>query len=416
MSAGNRRHFLRSSLAAGALAMAASPAQPSFAPLKLKRGINAWPWFSLTREFPAPRTGYGAPPFQTQRPVPAAADLARLKKLGFDFIRLPVDPGPFLAAAAPERDRLLDTLLSAVALAHEAGLNVIVNLQANGATHYWNPERLYAALSAPEFPAYAGLVHETAKALQRFPAPMIALEPVNEPPQACAADDWAAVQGRLLALARAANPALTLIACGGCGSMIGGLQALDPAPLRKLSPLLYTFHYYEPYLFSHQGAPWMREPVYAALNNVAWPASAGSLQASMASVSARMTRDLRPADEKARALSETERLLREYYAANPDVRFVRQHFELVASWAKTHAISMDQILLGEFGALRSDERYVAAPAADRIRYIRDVRETAEAFGLPWAFWNLFDGFGAMDETTRKFDPDIASALDLPGAE
>jgi len=68
--------------------------------------------------------------------------------------------------------------------------------------------------------------------------------------------------------------------------------------------------------------------------------------------------------------------------------------------------------MGEFGALRSDSRYTAAGAADRVRYIRDVREAAEARGFSWAFWNLFDSMGLMDDRTKTLDPDIIRALGL----
>ena len=81
-------------------------------------------------------------------------------------------------------------------------------------------------------------------------------------------------------------------------------------------------------------------------------------------------------------------------------------------------MTRSRILLGEFGALRTDERYVAAPAADRARYIRDVREVCEAAGMPWAFWNFFDGMGlTIDDCSREFDPAIVAALGLrdPGA-
>ena len=83
-----------------------------------------------------------------------------------------------------------------------------------------------------------------------------------------------------------------------------------------------------------------------------------------------------------------------------------------------HRVERNHILLGEFGALRTDERYVAAPAPDRARYIADVRETCEAGGMVWAFWNFFDGMGlTTDDTSRAFDPAITAALGLrdPGA-
>ena len=68
--------------------------------------------------------------------------------------------------------------------------------------------------------------------------------------------------------------------------------------------------------------------------------------------------------------------------------------------------------MGEFGALRSDSRYVASRSADRVRYIRDVREVAEFCGFSWAFWNLFDGMGLMDDKEKTLDLDILRALGL----
>ncbi len=81
----DRRTLLTRGLgvAAGAATVTTVRAQTAAPePLPLKRGMNLWPWFSLTREFPAPRTDYDWPPFQAGRPVPTAADLARLKSLG----------------------------------------------------------------------------------------------------------------------------------------------------------------------------------------------------------------------------------------------------------------------------------------------------------------------------------------------
>lgn len=406
-----RRDLLAAALLPFATAAGAAASPP--AALRLRRGINAWPWFSLTREYPAPRTDYGWPAFQPQRPVPTRDDLSRLRQAGFDFLRLPVDPGPFLATTGVRRTELVRDLMAAVAEILRADLAVIVNIQANGATHHWNPDNLYGSMRAPLWPAYRDLVAELAATLSAVGSPRIALEPVNEPPQACGAADWALMQVDLLTAARRLAPGLTLVASGACGGMVPGLAALDPAPLARFAPLLFTLHFYEPYLFSHQGAPWMREPVYRALNRVPWPASAGSLNATLVAVSARMQSDPSLSGAaKAEAYAITQAKLAEYFAAQPDARFVRHHLAAARDWADRHAIPPERIVMGEFGALRSDARYVAAAPEDRARYVRDVREAAEAAGFPWAFWNLFDGMGLMDDTTRALDPAIIAALGL----
>lgn len=415
MTGWSRRRVLRTALSTAA-ALGSLPVAPiarAAAGPRFRRGVNAWPWFSLTREFPAPRTDYDWPPFQSQRPVPTPDDLRRLRRTGLDFIRLPVDPGPFLAADAITRGRLLDMLDAAVTATLHAGLGIIVNIQANAATHYWNPDRMVSSTAAPAFDLYRGLVGELAGRLARFQPGRVALEPVNEPAQACASNVWSQIQLSLLTAARASAATLPLVVTGGCGSMVSGLTALDPAPLSPFEPILFTFHFYEPYLFSHQGAPWMREPVYRSLNNVPWPASAGSLEQTLASVRARMAQDTEtPEDAKQAAYAETERVLKVYFDARPDRWFVDKYLRQVRDWADGHGLAPERIIMGEFGALRTDTRYVAAPNPDRARYIADVRRSAEELGFAWALWDLFDGMGMMDDTTRALDPDIIAALGL----
>jgi len=385
--------------------------------LRLGRGMNLWPWFSLTREFPAPRTDYDWPPFQAGRAIPVRSDLAALRSAGIDFVRLPVDPGPLLAFSGPQRERLFADILGAVELCNDEALTVIVNLHPTGATHHYNPHNLVGDVTAPLFTRYLGLVRDLAARLARLDPARVAFEPLNEPPQSCGAADWSVMQSELLRTARIVAPNLALIATGACGSMIAGLETLDPASIADPN-LVYAFHFYEPYVFSHQGAPWMSgEPMYRYLNTVPWPASAGSKQATLAAVTARMAADaVTPAVEKREIARTIDRVLDEYFGAHPDKRFIERHFARVTAWADRHRVPRGRILLGEFGALRSDDRYVAAPAADRARYIRDVREVCEAAGMPWAFWNLFDGMGlTIDDWSRSFDPTIVAALGLRGA-
>lgn len=405
----SRRAVLACALAlAGGAAAHAAPE-----PLALRRGIALWPWFSLTTEFPAPRTDYAWPPFQSDRPVPTRDDLHRLAALGLDFARLPLDPGPFVAFTGRRQAALMDELSAAIDAVLAVGLRVLVNIQANAATHHYTPEAFYGSDRAPLFPAYRDLTADLARLCARKGNDRVALEPVNEPPQACGALAWDRVQSALLAVARRAAPNLTLVATGACGSLVPGLTALDPAALARFAPLLHTFHFYEPYLFSHQGAPWMTsEPFYRWLNAVPWPAAGGSLSATLAAVRARMAADREvPASEKARDLAVIEPKLRTYFAADPGPWYLAREMAPVATWADLYGISPKHVLVGEFGALRSDARYTASRAPDRAAYVRDVRLAAEKAGFGWSFWNLFDGLGLMDEAHR-IDAGLVTALGL----
>ncbi|QGY02672.1 glycoside hydrolase family 5 protein [Methylobacterium mesophilicum SR1.6/6] len=405
----------RRALLAGSVAAAGAHGLPARAaePLSLRRGIALWPWFSLTTEYPAPRTEYAWPPFQSDRPTPTDSDLRRLAALGFDFTRLPLDPGPFVAFTGARRTELLASLSAAIDAVLATGMRVLVNVQANAATHHYTPDAFYGSDRAPLFPLYRDLVAELARLCARKGLDRVALEPVNEPPQACGADAWNRVQAALLTAARAAAPSLTLVATGSCGSLVAGLTALDPAALARYAPLLYTFHFYEPYLFSHQGAPWLtEEPFYRWLNAVPWPGPRGTLAETLAAVQARIDSDQTVSSaEKIRDRAVIEGKLREYFEARPGPDYLAAAMAPVSTWADLYGIAPRHVLIGEFGALRTDARYTAARSIDRAAYIRDVREAAERAGFAWSFWNLFDGLGLMDEAHIP-DPALVAALGL----
>src|SRR6185369_14582718 len=114
-------------------------------------------------------------------------------------------------------------------------------------------------------------------------------------------------------------------------------------------------------------------------NAVPWPSTAGSREATRIAVDARLTADRLTPDAEKRAISATiDRALKEYFDARPDRRFIERYFARVIAWTDRHRVERNRLLLGEFGALRTDERYIAAPAPDRARYIADVRQTCEA--------------------------------------
>ena len=261
-------------LAAAALASSAAPAAVA-PPLKLRRGVNAFPWFALTREFPAPRRDYMWPPYQLERPVPTVRDLAKLREAGFDFIRLPVDPGPFLAAPAGERRALLDQLSRGPRAMRCAGSarrrqragergHALLDAGAHDRRDRRAGVSRLSRAGARDRGAVAALARG-AGADQRT-----RLAPAPPPIRARCAR-------ALLEGARRAAPGLTLVASGGCGSLIQGLADFDPASVARFAPLLYTFHFYEPYVFTHQSASWMGERFYHTLTGVPWPGDRGLL-------------------------------------------------------------------------------------------------------------------------------------------
>ena len=91
-----------------------------------RRGIgisHAMAWAridSLTRDF-------AFPPFPEPANALTATELQTLRRTGFDFVRLAVDPGPFLQFQGRRRDALDDILLDCVTRILEARLSVVVD-------------------------------------------------------------------------------------------------------------------------------------------------------------------------------------------------------------------------------------------------------------------------------------------------
>lgn len=362
---------------------------------------------------PAPSNAYSWPPFQTDRTVPTATDLSRLKQAGFDFARLPIDPGPFLYFTGVQLQTLLNGVAAAVDKIIGAGLSVVLNIQPNEATSYWNSARMVGALTAPSYPSFKAFAVYLATMLAARDQSLVAFEPMNEPGSACDANVWGPVQADLLPAIRAAAPALTLIATGPCGSLIQGLPYLDAASLASLAPIIFTVHFYEPYVFTHQGATWMSDPTYQWLTGVPWPATSGTLQTTLSRILARMQADTTvDSASKLSAWNQLNTVLAEYFAGQPDRSFVDHYLDMVTSWAAQNGINPAQILIGEMGALKTNADYTASDPQDRARYLEDVRRSAEARGLAWAMWDAFGGFGLIDDQTRQFDPAIVGALGL----
>ena len=407
----------RQLLAGGAALLHGAPAQAgsrSSPRLRLRRGMNLWPWFSLTRELPAPSREYGWPPYQPGRPVPRRADLEQLRVLGFDFVRIPVDPGPLLAFGGERRGTLVGDVVSAVSAVLRTGLSAVVDLHPNQATHHWRAETYATSLAAAETSGFVGLVRMLARALSALDAGRIALELLNEPPNSCGSVEWARLQLALVGEVRSISPDLSIVVTGACGSGPAGLEALDTKLLHD-SNLIYTFHYYEPYMFTHQGAGWMTaEPMYRFLAEVPWPSSSGLLESAVAAFDRRIgsASDV-SIEARAEIRAAAVEALHTYFDARPARWFVEKDFRRIAEWADARGIARHQVLLGEFGALRSRGGLIGAAGDHRARYIRDVRESAEKFGFGWTFWNYFTEMGfVLDDTTRRPDEAIVGALGL----
>lgn len=387
---------------------AAAQAQPE--PPAFRRGIAVAHSMAWAQVEPPPSKAFAFRAFVEQSRRLEPAELQALRRAGFDFVRLAVDPGPFLQFDGARRDLLDDVLLDQVRLILSSGLAVIVDLHPSDLHPGYTARALTGGVATPAFRDYLRLLERTAARLAGLKSRRVALELMNEPPVSPAA--WQPMLEAAYRAARQRAPDLLLVLPGASEGMPEGLLGLRAAPFRNDPAVLYTFHYYEPFQFTHQGASWNAA---RHLADVPYPANArppkDSLDATAAAIEAS---NLSPS-QKTLAGLEARRLLEGYRRSRFDRAAMSKSLDRIVTWAKSNGVATDRVLLGEFGALKSPRQAHGMRAAERRQWFADVRAEADARGFSWAVW-VYRGAGGFavvnDERGVDVDPDIVDALGL----
>ena len=236
-----------------------------------------------------------------------------------------------------------------IAQARANGLTVIINFH-----HY---DELFADPYA-HAERFVALWRQVAARYQGEDQAVI-FELLNEPHDALQGRVWHELMALALAAVRETNPDRWVVIGGDSWNSAQALGRLTlPADDRRL---IGTFHYYEPFQFTHQGAEW-------AEGSGAWLGTTWTGTAAQAAA-------------------------------------VRRDLDLAARWA---AEQDRPVLLGEFGA------YSRADAASRSAWTEFIAREAEARGMSWAYWEFCAGFGVYDFAHDAYRVDLHRAL-IPSA-
>jgi endoglucanase len=381
-------------------------------PLSLKRGVNGdlWNNWASIEGLMADPEALAIFPDWRRNVTPAMFDA--LADQGFDFIRLPIDPGPALAyGPGADRDRLIDGIHAAAQMGLDAGLKVIVDMhpvprgdEVGGAE----------SIVGDHFDAYVALVGRIAARLKDLPTDRMAFELLNEPAFDCEGvyagepPKWPAMQKDLHDTVRAALPDITIILTGACYGQADGLAALDPTLIPD-DKLLWTFHSYAPFAFSHQGASWVGGTV-KYLRDLPYPPTLmtpTTVKRAIAGAMGRMTAAEGDADAADITKTVTD------YAASGDGG-ISAEISIVADWADKHGVPRSHVLMGEFGALHTVD-FVSQPREWYDAFLSAKRKAAEEAGFGWAVlsWSGDMGIAPEGDPERRMPPSTCRALGLP---
>src|SRR5262249_4580552 len=93
----------------------------------LRHGISIHHAMNWAKLEPRAAGRYVFPPFSDPIHCLVSADLNGIREAGFDFVRLTVDPGPFLQFEGVQRDELDAFLIARLKMISAAKLNVIID-------------------------------------------------------------------------------------------------------------------------------------------------------------------------------------------------------------------------------------------------------------------------------------------------
>lgn len=278
-------------------------------------------------------------------------DFILLKKLGFKSIRLPVAFEYFESHNIPI-EKVLTIIDDVIKQCHVYGIKLVIDYH-------------YGELNDNNYTAETNKIINTWSLLaQRYidvnPDDVL-FELYNEPPH-MNEKTWKDAAYNIATAIRKIDKRRTLIVGA---SNFNSIYELSRFVRLADENIIYTFHFYEPFLFTHQGAEWAGEQ--EKTTGVPFPYNAQNFPA---------------LDPQAKnTWGETNYY---QYARDGNERSIMDKLTIVKKWGEKYNVPL---LCGEYGAYN---KY--ADPDSRCRYIKAVRKSLKTLDIPGMLWDYNSTF------------------------
>ncbi|MEM6700852.1 MAG: glycoside hydrolase family 5 protein, partial [Bacteroidota bacterium] len=312
-----------------------------------ERGINLTGWFQATS------------PRQIQFSKYNKTDFEQIKSLGCDVIRLPINLH-FMTDGEPDYtiDPLfLEFLDQAVAWSEELGLHLIFDNHTFSPSENTDPnigvvlEKVWLQMANHYKDRYENIYYEV----------------LNEP-HGISDFLWNNIQQSVVETIRTVDTTHTIIV-GGAGW--NSYYNLELMPKYEDDNLIYTFHFYDPFVFTHQGATWTN-PSMGSLQEIPFPYKAEQMP-----------------DLPNNLLGTWVQFSHFAYPEQGNVDFIKELIDIAVQFREERGVP---IYCGEFGVYQPNSQ-----ETDRVFWYDAVRSYLEAQEIPWTIWDYHGGFGIFKE-------------------
>ena len=306
-------------------------------------------------------------------------DFINIKSLGFDVIRLPINLH-YMTDGAPDYtldNIFLENLNLVVDWAEELQIHLILD------NHTFSP-------SVDTDPGVGTILNKVWKQMAiEFVnrSEYIYYEILNEP-HGISDISWNNIQRTVIETIREHdNNHYIFVGPAGWNSY----NNLAAMPEYDDDKLIYTFHFYDPFLFTHQGASW-NTPSMLEIENIPFPYDDSSMPSMPSSFEGTWVEGLY-----------------DNYPNDGNAAKVRELLDIAVAFREERQVP---IFCGEFGVyqLNSDEE-------DRVRWYNTVAHYLDSVNIAWTMWDYHGGFGLFEENSNGlFEHDLnvplLEAMDL----
>ncbi len=316
------------------------------------RGVNLSNWFqeSTVQEVHFAKYSYD--------------DLVDMQSLGVDVIRLPINLHG-MSSGSPDYivDPLLLTFLDEIIdWTEELGIHLILD------------NHSFSSGGGTQPSIHTPLVSIWSQMAEHFLArdSTLYFEIKNEPWDI---DDgvWNTIQQHVVNVIRAIDTNRTLIVGPASWNSYNNLDAM---PIYSDDNLIYTFHFYDPFIFSHQGASWT-DPSMEPLSGVPFPY------------------------DPARMPSVPTELIGTWingamgsYSGQGTIPYIYSLLDIAVAFSEARDVP---IYCGEFGVYN---RY--SDNNDRVGWYQAVTHYLDSLDIGWTMWDYHGGFGLFERHSYGF--------------
>lgn len=307
------------------------------------RGVNLTNWFQAAGTTEIDFSKY------------TKKDFEQVKSLGCDVIRLPINLHS-MTNGTP--DYVIDTLFydlldQVVDWATDLNINLILD------NHTFDPAVSTPATIGPVLIKVWSQMAEHYKNSSDY----IFYEVLNEP-HGISDNAWNTIQQQVINTIRETDTTHYIVVGGAGWNSYNNLNAI---PVYTDSKLIYTFHFYDPFIFTHQGASWT-DPSMAPLDSVPFPFIADSMPDFPASLNGTWIKT---------SFND--------YSNTGKVSNVKALLDIAIHFKNSRNVP---VFCGEFGVYMPN-----SANHHRIFWYETVRNYLEENGIAWTTWDYHGDFG-----------------------